>query len=173
MTQPAQPNARFEKFAQQLKTHIRTAFDMGVDAAKYADAENLGIDERIKRAHAFVDLEVKGHAELLESLIGGPLINPVPLEDYDEIRVLPSNVEREVVLEGDFVRVGLTGPPRLPKTCLTPVPKTLGPGVGRFKLYLTDLSFVGANYRGQIRLTPTNLPATAQVPDPIVITAGL
>ena len=124
---------------------------MGVDAAHLADDDKLGIDARISVAHKFVDLEVKGHAELLETLIGGPWITPVPFEDYDTITVDPVNYAREVVIDGDFVRVGLSSTVILSKNCLTPVPKILAPGVGEFKLYLTDLSFIGANYRGGVR----------------------
>lgn len=174
MTQPTQPNLRFEKFSQQLKTHIRTAFAMGVDAAKEADREKLGINDRIKVGHRFVDLEVKGHAELLETLISGPWINPAPLEDYDTIRVPPANYERAVTLEGVFfARVGLTTVAKIPNSSLVPVPKVLGPGVREFRLYLTDLSYIGANYRGQIRLTPTSPPSGEMLPDTMVITAGL
>lgn len=174
MTQPAEPNVRFEKFSQQLKNHITTAFAMGVDAAKLADKDEFGINERISVAHAFVDLEVKGHAELLETLIGGPWVDYGPLVDYDTIRVEPSNEAREVKLLGAcFVRVGLTDKVKLPVDKLKAVPNILGPGVKEFRLYLSDLSFIGANYRGSVLLMPINPAAGAKAPDPIVITAGL
>ena len=78
------------------------------------------------------------------------------------------------MLQGShFVRVGQTGKVKIPVSKLTPVPKILGPGVREFRLYLTDLSFIGANYRGRIRLTPTKLPKGQMLPEPIVVTAGL
>jgi hypothetical protein len=175
MTQPTQPNARFEKFAQQLKTHISTAFDMGVDAAKDADEEDLGIDKRIKVWHRFVDLEVKGHAELLETLLGGPWINPVPFDVFDTIYIDPVNYAREVFLYDNFVRVRrplLT----LDRTKLSAVPKIIPAGVRKFRLYLTDLSFLGANYRGKITLqaTPEAVANGAPAaPTTKVVTAGL
>lgn len=176
MTVPSQPNARFEKLSQQLTTHITTAFDMGVDAAEKADAENFGIDDRIKVAHRFVDLEVKGHAEMLETLIGGPLVSPVPLEDFDVIYVDPVDYECEVLLKDDFVRVGQATSVTLKCAKLTPVPKIIPKKVNQFRLYLTDLSFIGANYRGFIYLQPT--PAALKVnpaaaPVKKVVTAGL
>jgi hypothetical protein len=176
MSAPSQPNARFEKLSQQLKTHITTAFQMGVDSAKKADAENFGIDDRIKVAHQFVDLEVKGHAEMLETLIGGPLVSPVPLEDFDTIDVKPEDYEREVVITDDFVRVGGAAPSILKCDKLVAVPKIIPKNVTQFRLYLTDLSFIGANYRGLMTLQPT---ASAVKQDPTaapskrVITAGL
>lgn len=171
-----QPNVQFEKFSQQLKAHIKKAFDMGVDAAKRADDDKFGINERITVAHEFVDLEVKGHAELLETLIGGPWINPAPLEDYDTIYVKPVNYEREVILEDDFLRVGLTDKVKLDKAKLVPVPKILASGVTQFRLYLTDLAFIGSNYRGLILLKPTAAAVAAGAaanPPKVVVTAGL
>ena len=176
MTQPTQPNVAFDKYSQQLKAHITKAFDMGVAAAKRADADDFGIDARISVAHEFVDLEVKGHSELLETLIGGPWINPAPYEDHDTIKIAPVNYEREVVIDDDFVRVGLPTTVVLPKSKLTPVPKVVGPGVAEFRLYLTDLNYLGANYRGFICLKPTAgaVAKGAQAnPPKVVITAGL
>lgn len=176
MTGPSEPNYQFEKFSQQLKNHIATAFQMGVDSAKLADKDEFGIDDRISVAHAFVDLEVKGHAELLETLIAGPWINPVPLEDYDTIPVKPVGYEREVVIEDDFFRVGLTKKVTLDHKKLLPVPKIIGAGVTQFRLYLTDLSYIGSNYRGYICLKPTAAAVAAgEKADPPkqVITAGL
>ena len=175
MTQEAQPNAQFEKYARQLKNHITTAFDMGVEAAGLADKETLGADDRIKYWHRFVDLEVKGHAELLETLIGGPWINPAPFDVFDTIYIDPVNYAREVFLNENFVRV------RRPllvldKTKLSAVPKVIPSGVRKFKLYLTDLSFIGANYRGRITLqaTPEAVANGAPAaPTMQVVTAGL
>lgn len=175
MSQPTQPNTQFEKFAQQLKNHITTAFAMGVDAAKEADEEDLGIDKRIKVWHRFVDLEVKGHAELLETLIGGPWINPAPFDVYDTIYISPVNYAREVFLKENFVRV------RRPllvldSTKLSAVPKIIPSGVRQFRLYLTDLSFIGGNYRGKITLqaTPEAVANGAPAaPTTHIVTAGL
>ena len=175
MSAPSEPNARFDKFAQQLKTHITTAFDMGVDAAEEADDEDFGIDKRLKVWHRFVDLEVKGHAEMLETLIGGPWINSGAFDDFDTIVIPPVNYAREVFLYDDFLRV------RRPvlvldKTKLSAVPKIIPSGVRRFRLYLTDLSFIGANYRGKITLkaTPEAIANGAPAaPTTQIVTAGL
>ena len=126
---------------------------MGVDAAKKADKENSGSTTRIKVAHRFVDLEVKGHAELLETLIAGPWITRRPLEDSDTIRVPPADYEREVKLEGTYWRVGVecrlsSGSPN------QAVARPAGPGPRRSDvsrhLPCSTASYIGANYRGQI-----------------------
>lgn len=174
MTYQTTPNDRFEKLSKQLTNHIKTAFQMGVDAAKLADADKFGINERISVAHAFVDLEVKGHAEMLETLIGGPLVDCGPYEDYDTIYVEPTNDTREVKILGThFVRVGLTTKVKLPVDKLKVVPNILAPGVGEFRIYLNDFSYIGANYRGSVELVPINLKADEKRPPPIVVTAGL
>jgi hypothetical protein len=175
MTQPSQPNAQFEKYARQLKNHITTAFDMGVVAAGDADKEQLGINKRIKVWHRFVDLEVKGHAQLLETLIGGPWINPAPFDVFDTIYIKPVNYAREVFLKEDFVRVRWPHPV-LDRAKLSAVPKIIPSGVRKFRLYLTDLSFIGANYRGRITLqaTPEAVANGAPAaPTTKVVTAGL
>jgi hypothetical protein len=175
MSQPSDPNLRFEKFSQQLKTHISTAFAMGVDAAKKADKEKLGINDRIKVGHRFVDLEVKGHAELLETLISGPWFNTGSFDVFDTIYIDPVNYAREVLLKEDFIRVRR---PLLilPKEKLSAVPRIIPSGVRKFRLYLTDLSFIGANYRGRITLqaTPEAIANGAPAaPTKKVVTAGL
>jgi hypothetical protein len=62
------------------------------------------------------------------------------------------------------------------KDKLVPVPKILAPGLTEFRLYLTDLSYFGANYRGYVCLKPTPAAVAAGAPaDPpkFVVTAGL
>ena len=49
---------------------------MGIDAAEKADEESWGSTSASRSRTRFVDLEVKGHAELLETLISGPWITP-------------------------------------------------------------------------------------------------
>jgi len=148
---------------------------MGVDAAGKADREKLGINKRIKYWHRFVDLEVKGHAELLETLIGGPWITPGPFDVFDTIYIRPVDYAREVQVKEDFVRVRR---PLLilPWQKLSPVPRIIPSGVRKFRLYLTDLSFIGANYRGRITLqaTPEAVANGAPAaPTTKIVTAGL
>ncbi len=171
---PSKPNPLFEKFSEQLKTHIKTAFQMGVDAAEEADKEKLGIDERIKVGHRFIDLEVKGHAELLETLISGPWV-PLccPTEVSDTVKVPAVNYPRKVKLGRNFWRVGWVTL-KLPRTKLKATPEVLPAYATDIKITLLDLSYTGSNYRGRVKLRKAATGAAApDPPDIYVVTVGL
>ena len=93
-----QPTDRFEDYSKALQDVIRQGTDMTVAAAKRADADDFGIDARISTAHQFVDMEVKGHAKLLETLIKGPwvpVVSSTPM-DSDPINVRPEPYPRTI-----------------------------------------------------------------------------
>ena len=158
---PSTPNPLFEKFSAQLQTHIKKAFQMGIDAAEKADDGKLGINKRIKVAHEFVDLEVKGHAELLETLISGPWITPsCPADVSDTVKVPAANVSRKVKLGKNFWRVGWQTL-RLPSTKLKVTPEVLPAGATDITITLLDLSYTGSNYRGRVKLRKAATGAAA------------
>lgn len=166
--QPTQPNVLFEKFSNQLRAHIKKAFQMGVDAAQRADADDFGIDDRISVAHKFVDLEVKGHAEMLKTLIAGPWITPAPTDDSNTATVPAATSPRNVELGRWFRRVGWDSV-TIGRDKLSVTPKVLPAGATKVTITLLDLNYIGANYRGNVKLTD---PKTGQV-DLITVTVGL
>ena len=172
---PDKPNPVFDKFSAQLQAHIKKAFQMGVDAAKEADAENLGINERIKVAHRFVDLEVKGHAELLETLISGPWITPCSSTGASAatFKVAAAAYPRKVELGKNFWRVGWQTL-RLPSTNLKVTPDVLPAGGTDITITLLDMSYTGSNYRGRVKLKKTGAGAAASDKTEVyVVTVGL
>lgn len=171
---PSKPNPLFEKFSAQLQAHIKKAFQMGVVAAENADKEQLGIDERIKVWHRFVDLEVKGHAELLETLIAGPWITPCcPTEVSDTVKVPAANYPRKVKLGRNFWRVGWQTL-KLSRRKLKATPEVLPAYATDIKITLLDLSYTGSNYRGRVKLRKAATGAAAPDPPEVyVVTVGL
>ncbi|OBK70472.1 hypothetical protein [Mycobacterium sp. 1274761.0] len=169
MTQPPAPNETFEKFSKQLKEHIDKAFQMGVDAAKRADDDDFGIDARITVAHDFVDLEVKGHAELLKTLIAGPWCTPGGTQDSQTIKIPAAAFNREVAIGSDFQRVGWPTVV-IEAAKLTVTPAVLPAGATDITITLLDLNYIGANYRGKVKLKKA---AAADPPEEILVTAGL
>lgn len=179
MNQPTKPNTGkpnpvFDKFSAQLQAHIKKAFQMGIDAAEDADAEKLGINKRIKVAHRFVDLEVKGHAELLETLISGPWITPCcPGDLSDRVKVKAATYPRKVKLGKNFWRVGWQTL-KLPRTKLKATPEVLPAGATDITITLLDSNYTGSNYRGRVKLKKTGTAATASdKPEVYVVTVGL
>ncbi|WP_123029336.1 hypothetical protein [Mycolicibacterium stellerae] len=180
-TPPAQPtpspNPLFEKFSKQLKDHISKAGVMAVKAAEAADADKFGIDARITVAHEFVDLEVKGHAELLETLIAGPWVTPVVIGPSDNsalINVPKATAPRTVEIKTNFVRVGWKDMQLKPEQ-LNVSPLVLAAGATEVTITLLDPNFAGANYRGRVKLTtagPTGATNAASTED-VVVTVGL
>ena len=173
---PSKPNPLFEKFSEQLKKHIKTAFQMGVDAAKEADAETLTVEERVKIGHRFVDLEVKGHAELLATLISGPWV-PIccPTEISDTVKVGARPYPRKVRLGKNFWRVGWVTL-KLPRRYLKATPEVLPAYATDIKITLLDASYTGSNYRGRVKLKKAATGAGAAAPPPTdvyVVTVGL
>ena len=93
-----EPSDQFAEYSEALNDVIKKGTEMVVEAAKRADADDFGIDDRISTAHEFVDMEVKGHAKLLETLIKGPLVPVVsgtPM-DSDPINVDPDPYPRTI-----------------------------------------------------------------------------
>jgi hypothetical protein len=177
-TSPTQPpNPLFEKFSKQLKDHIDKAGVMAVNAAKRADADDFGIDARITVAHEFVDLEVKGHAELLETLIAGPWVTPIvvgPSENSALITVPKGTDSRAVTIGSDFKRVGWKDMVLKPSQ-LAVSPSVLPAGATEITITLLDSNYAGANYRGVVKLTtaaPTGATNAASTED-VVVTVGL
>jgi hypothetical protein len=171
-----EPYDRFENHSAILRDLIDKAGNMTVEAATRADADNFGIDARISTAHKFVDLEVKGHVELLENLIAGPWwLGPVPAEarPSDPLDVDPATYPRKIEpAEAYFTRVGQPGT-KLPATALRFLPAVLPANATQFRVALTDYHYVGANYRGKVKLTPTSMATGSQVPAEYVVVVGL
>ncbi len=84
-----EPGGQFHEYADALSDVIKKGTEATVAAAKRADADDFGIDARISTAHQFVDMEIKGHAKLLETLVKGPMLPMVSEtpEDSDPIYV--------------------------------------------------------------------------------------
>ena len=170
MTQPAD---QFDEYSQTLTDLIKQAGEMTVEAAKLADADDFGIDARISAAHKFVDMEIKGHAKLLETLIKGPLVPVVsgtPM-DSDPISVAPVPYPRSIEAIAPWRRVAY---PQIDLPVhLIKLPPVLPANVGQFRIGVKDYNYIGSNYRGTLRLRPTSTAMAAQAPLDITVTAGL
>jgi hypothetical protein len=170
----SEPSGQFDEYADALRDVIKKGTEATVEAAKRADDDDFGIDARISTAHQFVDMEIKGHAKLLETLVKGPwvpMVSDTP-EDSDPIYVDAQDYDRSIEALDPWVRVGIPTD-KLPAS-LIKVPKVLPANASSFRIGLKDYNYIGANYRGQLvlkRTTSTN--ALADDGPPFTITAGL
>jgi hypothetical protein len=170
----SEPSGQFDEYADALRDVIKKGTEATVEAAKRADDDDFGIDARISTAHQFVDMEIKGHAKLLETLVKGPwvpMVSDTP-EDSDPIYVDAQDYDRSIEALDPWVRVGIPTD-KLPAS-LIKVPKVLPANASSFRIGLKDYNYIGANYRGQLvlkRTTSTN--ALAGDGPPFTITAGL
>lgn len=169
-----EPSDQFAEYSEALNDVIKKGTEMAVEAAKRADADDFGIDDRISTAHEFVDMEVKGHAKLLETLIKGPLVPVVsgtPM-DSDPINVDPDPYPRTIQPVAKWRRIGYPEI-ELPVN-LIKVPAVLPPNIRQFRIGVKDYNYSGSNYRGKLLLKRTSAASAAQAADvEITVTAGL
>jgi hypothetical protein len=169
-----QPGGQFGEYAEALKDVIKKGTEATVEAAKRADDDDFGIDARISTAHQFVDMEIKGHAKLLETVIKGPwvpVVSETP-EDSDPIYVQAENYDRSIEVIDPWVRVGISTD-ELPADSIK-VPKVLPANASSFRIGLKDYNYIGANYRGQLQFKRTTATNTlADDGPPFTVTAGL
>ena len=170
----SEPSGQFDEYADALRDVIKKGTEATVEAAKRADDDDFGIDARISTAHQFVDMEIKGHAKLLETLVKGPwvpMVSETP-EDSDPIYVGAEPYDRSIEALDPWVRVGIPTD-KLPAS-LIKVPKVLPANASSFRIGLKDYNYIGANYRGQLRLKrTTSTNALADDGSSFTITAGL
>ena len=169
------PGGQFNEYADALKDVIKKGTESTVAAAKRADDDDFGIDARISTAHQFVDMEIKGHAKLLETVIKGPwvpVVSGTP-EDSDPIYVAAEPYDRIIEAIDPWVRVGITTD-KLPAHLIN-VPKVLPANASSFRIGLKDYNYIGANYRGQLVLKRAAAGTNALADDgpPFTVTAGL
>jgi hypothetical protein len=123
-------------------------------AAHEDKAGTWGLDGWIRTIHNLIDLQVRTYAAVLQSGISGPcwsgspVSRPLPSED---ITVAPKDYPRDLTAS-DFARLGIPHA-KLPAFCIGFEPEFLPAGETRFRVFLRDYRYVGANYTGKITLT--------------------
>ncbi len=143
-----------------------------VDNASVEDKEGRwGLDPWIRIVHDLVDLQVRTTAAVIQGALAGPWwATPVNDElEPESVPVPPAKFPR-IVSASPFKRVGQ------PKTVIPPAsldlePDVLPAGATKVQILLKDYRFVGANYKGQIRLTNANDPKAE--PQTVEVTVGL
>jgi hypothetical protein len=144
------------------------------DAAKQNDAGTLGVDGWMRAGHQLIDIGVRAYAELLQALIAGPWWTAPPPSGEplpsDPIPVTAQPYLRKFTIVKPFVREGLPRM-RIPNQAITFEPEQLPAGATQFRIALRNYNFVGANYKGTIRLSPAapTPGAKAEAPMPVIV----
>jgi hypothetical protein len=165
MTTPDQAFQQQAKAIAQLASQLVTqAGSLWTDAAEKSDsAEGLGVDARINLVHNLVDIWVKGSAGLLQTMLTNagaaakPAAKPIPSQS---ISVQATGYDRQIAADGAFTREGI-GTDTIPPAELKFNPPILKANDQTFTIEVTNYDYLGANYTGQVVLTPADAAATA------------
>jgi hypothetical protein len=168
------PNNPMQQTASMTRSYVR-AFKTITDNASRTDKDgDWGLDAWIRTIHELVDLQVRTGAAVLQAALAGPWWTK-PLDEEpqpsDPVAVEAKNYPRTLAAASVFVRIGLPQM-AIPVHSIGFDPELLPAGATDFRVVLKDYSFVGANYRGTVSLTPASGPKAAPG-DTIEIVVGL
>jgi hypothetical protein len=146
------------------------------DAAKQNDAGTLGVDGWIRAGHQMIDLWARVYAGFLQAIIAGPWwAAPPPSGEplpSDPKTVPAQPYPRKFTIVKPFARVGLPQI-RIPNQFIRFEPEQLAAGQTQFRIALRNYNFVGANYTGTLRLSPTATTPGTRSENPITVIVGL
>lgn len=181
MTPPSEASQPFKEPIQAFQqiTHqlVTSSGALWTKAAEQSDSKaGLGIDDRIGLVHSLVDIWVKGNAALLQALLDSQKGNAKPRPDPEpsqEVTVASVNYERKLTADTPFVRVGQPAKV-LPANKISFKPDVLPAGKTEFTVLVTDYDYLGSNYSGTVKLSPTqtalgNNPALAPSSEAVIV----
>lgn len=162
MTPPSEASQPFKEPIQAVQqiTHqlVTSSGALWTKAAEQSDSKaGLGIDGRIGLVHSLVDIWVKGNAALLQALLDSQKGNAKPRPDPEpsqDVIVTAVDYERTLTADTQFTRIGQ--PTKvLPANKISFDRATLKAGETTFKVLVNDYNFLGSNYSGTVKLSPT------------------
>jgi hypothetical protein len=159
--------------ANVMRGALRDFNTITENASKTDKAGDWGLDAWVRVIHELVDLQVRTTAAVVQAAISGPWWTE-PLDDEpepsDPIEVDERDYPRTLSAASPFVRIGLPET-AIPARSIGFIPEELDAGKTEFQVVLKDYRFVGANYKGTVRLTPAD--GTTAEPEDMDVTVGL
>jgi hypothetical protein len=165
------PRMRMQRTASTMRGALREFNTITENASKTDKAGEWGLDAWIRVIHELVDLQVRTSAAVLQAALSGPWwTEPVDYEPQpsDPVEVDATNYPRTLQAASPFVRIGL---PKMaiPAHSIGFDPEVLPAGAEAFRVVLKDYRYVGANYRGTVRLTPASDPKAAPYDKEVIV----
>jgi hypothetical protein len=159
--------------ANVMRGALREVKTITENASRTDKVGDWGLDAWVRVIHELVDLQVRTSAAVLQAAISGPWwtepLNDEP-EPSDPVTVEAKNYPRTLQAATPFVRIGLPEM-AIPARSVGFIPEELPAEATEFQVVLKDYRFVGANYKGTVRLTHANDPNAE--PEDEEVTVGL
>jgi len=167
------PTTLLQQQADLMQGMLDRVDKISKEAAKDDDDGTWGVDGWIRTMHNLIDLGVRMYASFLQAAIANPLWWMQPIsgdpQPSEWITVNSAKYPRKLAVI-ELARVGYPNQ-KLAPSCVGFRPEILPPGATRFRMFLKDYNYVGANYTGKISLT--NMTDPKAKPDPEPVTVGL
>jgi hypothetical protein len=155
------PKHRVRRTATVMRGALRDFNTITQTASKTDKDGDWGLDAWVRIIHELVDLQVRTGAAVLQAAIAGPWWTDPSDDDpqpSDPVTVDPTNYPRHLEAESAFVRVGLPQM-MIPAHSIGFDPEVLPANAAEFRVVLKDYRYIGANYKGTVRLTNATNPA--------------
>jgi hypothetical protein len=160
-----------QRTANAMRGALREFNTITENASKTDKAGEWGLDAWIRVIHELVDLQVRTSAAVVQAAISGPWWTE-PLDDEPQpsepVEVDATNYPRTLQAASAFVRIGW---PQMviPAHSIGFDPEVLPAGAQLFRVVLKDYRYVGANYKGTVRLTPAADPKAAPYDKEVIV----
>ncbi len=141
------------------------------NASRTDKAGDWGLDGWIRTIHELVDLQVRTGAAVLQVALAGPWwTEPLDEEPQPSVPIIvePKDYPRTLQAASAFVRIGLPQT-TIPAHSIGFEPEVLPARATEFRVVLKDYRFVGANYKGKVRLTPASDPKAAPSEEEVIV----
>jgi hypothetical protein len=165
------PKNRMGQAANMTRGYFREVKTITENASRTDKDGEWGLDAWVRIIHELVDLQVRTGAAVLQAALAGPWwTEPLDVEPEpsDPVTVEATNYPRTLQAASPFVRLGL---PRMaiPTHSIGFEPEVLPAGGTEFRVVLKDYRFIGANYKGTVRLTPATDPKAAPYDKEVIV----
>jgi hypothetical protein len=162
---------RMQRTANAMRGALREFSTITENASKTDKAGEWGLDAWIRVIHELVDLQVRSSAAVVQAAISGPWWTE-PLDDTpqpsDPEKVAATNYPRTLQAASPFVRIGQPQT-AIPAHSIGFDPEVLPAGAEEFRVVLKDYRYIGANYKGTVRLTPAADPKAAPYDKEVIV----
>jgi hypothetical protein len=160
-----------QRTANAMRGALREFSTITENASKTDKAGEWGLDAWIRVIHELVDLQVRSSAAVVQAAISGPWWTE-PLDDTpqpsDPEKVAATNYPRTLQAASPFVRIGQPQT-AIPAHSIGFDPEVLPAGAEEFRVVLKDYRYIGANYKGTVRLTPAADPKAAPYDKEVIV----
>jgi hypothetical protein len=165
------PKNRMGHAANMTRGYLREVKAITDNASRTDKNGDWGLDAWVRIIHELVDLQVRTSAAVLQAAIAGPWWTE-PSDDEpqpsDPVTVERTSYPRTLQAASAFSRVGLPQT-KIPAYSIGFDPEVLPAQATEFRVVLKDHRFIGANYKGTVRLTHANDPEEAPEDKQVIV----